>query len=226
MALTRKVRWAKECKRDDLPVRAKNTLGSTLTIFSIPDEVYDALINKKDHQAIKTKTEPSEVVELNVIKEETIERSRELIKDKICKLTDRELPLLFKSILSAMGFKCKVSPPGPDRGADIIASPDGLGLQNPRIKVEVKHRQNEKIGAPLLRSFIGTLREGDRGIYLSTGWYAKDAKYEAERSVHSVSLIDLDDLVDLVCEHYEKFDHDGVALLPLVKIYWPQEIDG
>lgn len=38
-----------------------------------------------------------------------------------------------------------------------MASPDGLGLENPRIKVEVKHRQNS-MGASEIRNFIGRLR--------------------------------------------------------------------
>ena len=44
---------------------------------------------------------------------------------------------LVAGILRAMGLKTKISNKGPDRGKDIIASPDGLGLENPRIFVEV-----------------------------------------------------------------------------------------
>lgn len=31
-------------------------------------------------------------------------------------------------ILRAMGYKTRISPPGSDRGKDVEASPDGLGL--------------------------------------------------------------------------------------------------
>src|SRR5207248_1371129 len=104
---------------------------------------------------------------------------------------------LLASILRAMGFKARVSPRGPDRGVDVFASPDGLGLQEPRIKAEVKHR-GDAIGAPELRSFIGGLRPSDRALYLSTGGFKKDAKYEADRSNIPVTLIDLDGLAVLV----------------------------
>ncbi|MGE3166917.1 MAG: restriction endonuclease [Planctomycetota bacterium] len=50
----------------------------------------------------------------------------------------------------------------------MVASRDGLGLEAPRIRVEVKHRPREKIGAPAVRSFIGSLRSSNRGIYVST----------------------------------------------------------
>jgi predicted Mrr-cat superfamily restriction endonuclease len=55
---------------------------------------------------------------------------------------------LVARILRAMGYKAKVSLKGPDRGVDVIASPDGLGLTQPRIKEEVKHRGGS-MGAPL-----------------------------------------------------------------------------
>lgn len=48
---------------------------------------------------------------------------------------------LVAGLLRAMGYKTRVSPSGPDRGKDIVASPDGFGFESPRIVVEVKHRQ-------------------------------------------------------------------------------------
>lgn len=40
---------------------------------------------------------------------------------------------LVAGILRAMGYKARVSPLGPDGGHDIFASPDGLGVEEPRI---------------------------------------------------------------------------------------------
>jgi restriction system protein len=53
---------------------------------------------------------------------------------------------LVAGVLRAMGYKTRVSPAGPDRGRDIIASPDGFGFQPPRIVVEVKpNRTNQNL---------------------------------------------------------------------------------
>ena len=71
------------------------------------------------------------------------------------------------AILRAMGYKTRVAGDGPDRGVDIFASPDGLGLQEPRIFVAVKHR-NGQMGAPAIRSFLGGREPGDRCLYVST----------------------------------------------------------
>jgi len=54
---------------------------------------------------------------------------------------------LVAGVLRAMGYRTTVSAPGADRGVDIFASPDGLGLQEPRIFVEVKHRNETTMGA-------------------------------------------------------------------------------
>lgn len=69
-----------------------------------------------------------------------------------------------------------VSPQGTDRGVDVLASPDGFGLQEPHIKVEVKYRPNSCMGSPEVSSFLGSLRAGDKGLYLSTGGFTKEAK--------------------------------------------------
>ena len=92
--------------------------------------------------------------------------SRELIKDKIIRLSWQDMQVLVAGILRAMGYKTKISTEGGDRGKDIIASPDGLGLTQPRIFVEVKHRKGQ-MGAPEIRKFIGG-RNCSRmiGVYL------------------------------------------------------------
>jgi restriction system protein len=72
-----------------------------------------------------------------------------------------------------------------------------------------------------LEAFLGGLRSNDKGVYVSTGGFTKDAKYEAERSNIPLTLIDLNMVVLLIVQHYDKFDIDTRALIPLKKIYWP-----
>ncbi len=79
------------------------------------------------------------------------------------------------------------------------------------------------MGASQIRSFTGGLRQGHKGIYVSTGGFTKEAKYEAERSKEPVTLIVLDDLVDLITQYYDNFDSEVKSLVPLVKIYWPKK---
>ena len=158
---------------------------------------------------------------LEEIRQETIDKAHELIKDMLLNLSDEEMEQLIAAILRAMDYRARITPKGSDRGVDIFASPDGLGLEEPRIEVEVKHRQNTQMGSQEIRSFLGGLREGDRALYVSTGGFSKDAKYEAERSNIPLTLLNLDELASLVVAHYENFDFEGRSLISLVKSYWP-----
>ena len=221
----RTVNWEGRVSRDQLSASSRNSLGSVLTVFAINADVWNnvaALLRGERHVAEEEQTEEDKE-ELELIREDMRARALELIKDKILALHSDDLEKLAATILRAMGYRARVSPKGPDRGVDVFASPDGLGLEEPRIKVEVKHRPKEAIGSPQIRSFLGGLRQGDRGLYVSTGRYSKDAKYEAERSSIPLTLLNLDDVADLVMTYYETFDSDGRALIPLVKVYWPQQ---
>jgi hypothetical protein len=92
---------------------------------------------------------------LEETREDVFAKAHELIKDQILRLSDSDLVQLTAALLRAMGYRTRVSPPGPDRGVDIFASPDGLGFQEPRIKVQVKHRSNTPMGPRRCAVFLG-----------------------------------------------------------------------
>jgi restriction system protein len=222
-ANVRDVAWRSRVSRDALPNATRNLLGSTLTLFAISPEAWEDLQPAKgDGNGTSVPSDEPEKPDFEEIKRSREDEAHESLKDKLLELDEYQMQDLLAAILRAMGFKTRISPRGPDRGVDVFASPDGLGLQEPRIKAEVKHRGGT-IGAQELRSFIGGLRPGDRALYLSTGGFSKDAKYEADRSNIPLTLIDLDALARLIEQQYESFDSEGRGLLPLTKIYWPSE---
>jgi restriction system protein len=221
----RNVKWEGRVSRDDISASSKNSLGSIGTLFSVNEDVWsdikEALSGKREIKDEVRKEE--ETSRLEEIRKEIKEKAHEFIKDKILELSPEDMENLVAAILRGMGYRTRISPIGPDRGIDVIASPDGLGLEEPRIKAEVKHRKNTTIGSQEIRSFLGGLREGDKALYVSTGGFTKEAKYEADRANIPITLLDLDDLASLVVSHYENFDLEGRALVPLVRVYWPAE---
>jgi len=218
----RRVNWEGEVERDRLSVAAKNSLGSTLSIFQPSEEaeteIRNALTGSSTHeQAAQLPPE----IETEDPFANAVENSRELIKDKLINLSWEDMQSLVAGVLRAMGYKTKISDEGGDRGKDIVASRDGLGLEPPRIYVEVKHRKAQ-MGAPEVRKFIGGRNaQNDRCVYVSTGGFTTEAKYEAERSSVPLTLVDSDDLVELLIEHYELTDSETRTLVPLRKTYWP-----
>ncbi len=219
----REVKWRGSVSRDDLSTAAKNSLGAISTIFSVPTEVAVELESRlggvPQSQPAAAEELPGD--ELELLREEIADKAREFIKDRVVALDWEQMQHLVAGILRAMGYKTRVSPRGRDQGRDIIASPDGLGLESPRIAVEVKHRPKEQATAPALRSFLGGLRQDDRGLYVSTGGFTQEARYEADRATVPVTLLDLEEIVRLLLENYDRLDAETRALVPLIRLYWP-----
>ena len=166
---TRSVRWEKEVSRDKLSAEAKNSLGAISTIFCLSSSVVDELLNSQNDDSQKDEG-PSVEGEIEAeaeVRKDTEQRALEFLQDRLSKLAWDQMQELVAGLLRAMGYKTRISPAGPDRGRDIIASPDGFGFQPPRIIVEVKHRKGS-MGAPEVRSFVGGLRQNDNGLYVST----------------------------------------------------------
>ena len=215
----RDVKWLGEVPRDKLKVSTKNTLGAISTLFNINEAAKTDILNVFENKE-SSDEEEGEEDDISILMDEIVDKSKEFIKDKVNSLDWDEMQELVAGLLRAMGYKTIVSPPGSDRGKDIIASPDGLGLEDPVIYVEVKHR-NQSMSSSDIRSFKGALKKNNKGIYVSTGGFTTDAKYEAERSEIPIILMDLDALIKLIIQYYDNFDSDARSLIPLKKLYWP-----
>lgn len=227
MPHARKVEWTHEVVRDLLSTGTRNSLGAIQTLFKLPSEAAKDL---QAHQApigapppkpeVKPVASATDETTLANLVEETIEKADEFIEDAMNALDWRQMQNVVAGILRAMGYRTTVSEGGADRGVDIFASPDGLGLQEPRIFVEVKHRNNA-MGSKEIRAFLGGRKRGDRCLYVSTGGFSKDAQYEADRADVATTLITLPLLRKLFLDHYENLDAETRALIPLRRLYWP-----
>lgn len=217
----RQVDWQHEVSRDALTIKAKNSLGSTLTLFKVPMETIAEIEALIDGVQPGKANEEDEALEEKDLLQDLQSKSLEFIKDRVSKLDWEQMQHLTAGLLRAMSYKTRISPSGPDRGKDIVASPDGFGFEQPRIIVEVKHRRGQ-MGTQEVRGFLAVIRHaGDKGLYVSTGGFSREAYYEAERANNPITLMDLDDLVEAILEHYEAMDLETRVLLPLKRVYWP-----
>lgn len=222
LPVVRSVRWTSSVSRDELSESTRNTLGAIMTIFLLSRSAEQEILAKAGIRAARSaQPQPSqeEIVQPDPyadIEEQALER----VKDKILSLGWDEHQELVAALLRSLGYRTIVSSVGPDRGRDILASRDGFGFEPPRIVVEVKHRRGA-MGAPEVRSFLGGRHSEDRGLYVSTGGFTREAQYEAERATTVTHLMNLDDLARALVEQYEQLDARGRALLPLTRIYWP-----
>jgi restriction system protein len=224
----RQVEWQKQIPRVSLSSDTKNTLGAIQTFFLVKDKPAEEIrtralsIETSSSQDIlppQVVVSPDQADLEREIRIELLEKSEQTIEDRIVRLSWEQVQELVAGILRAMGYRTKVSPRGADRGVDIFASPDGLGLEDPRIFAEVKHRPTTSMGSQDLRSFIGGRKAGDKCLYVSTGGFTKDARYEAERASVPLTLISLVELRKLFVDYYEKLDEEIKSLIPLKRIY-------
>lgn len=153
--------------------------------------------------------------------EEAEEAAWTEIEEHLQQMNPYDFQELVAGLLQGMGYHVAwVSPPGPDKGIDVIAHTDPLGIQGPRIKVQVK-RRIDKTNIDGVRSLLALLGEGDIGLFISTGGFTRDAEDEARRQEkRRVMLVDLKRLFDLWVEHYDRIPEVRRRLLPIRPVYF------
>ncbi len=143
------------------------------------------------------------------------------IKSHIKSKNPYEFQDLVAALLRGMGYYTPfVAPKGKDGGVDIIAYRDPLGTVSPRIKVQVKHRE-QSANVQEIRQLMGLLqKDGDVGIFISSGGFTPDAKTTARSSHVHVELIDLPRFIELWQEFYSKLSDEDKSTLPLTPIFF------
>lgn len=138
----------------------------------------------------------------------------------IQKFKGHGLARLVEAVLKAQGYSTFNSPPGPDKGVDILAAPGPLGSERPRICVQVKS-QETPVDTPTLNQLIGTMQnvQADNGLLVSWGGFKSSVDREAATQFFKVRLWDQDALIDQVLKHYDKLDEDLRAELPLKRVW-------
>ena len=126
-------------------------------------------------------------------------------------------------LLNAMGYRTRISAEGPDGGIDIVAHKDELGFEPPIIKVQVKSTEGS-VGDPLVSALYGKVGAGEFGLMVTLGTFTAQATSFA-KSKGNLRLIDGDDLVKIIFQHYDEFDSRYKGLLPLRRVYVPETFD-
>jgi restriction system protein len=128
---------------------------------------------------------------------------------------------LVAALLRGMGYYTPfVAPKGKDGGVDIVAYRDPLGTESPRIQVQIKHRESPAT-VQEVRQLMGLLqKEGNVGIFVSTGGFSPDARSAARSSHAHVELIDLHRFIGLWQEFYPKLSDADKSILPLRPVYF------
>jgi restriction system protein len=178
-----------------------------------------------------TKTVPSdEDPELDAAQPvvELSQYARDRIRSAITqKFMGHGMERLIAAILQAQGFRCEVSPVGPDGSIDILAGRGPLGLDAPRIVVQSKSGEG-KVDAPTVQqldSVISTLG-ADQGLLVAWGGITPKARQVLSGKRFTIRVWEADDLIDALTGSYSLLSEAIRAEIPLEQVWIPVEDAG
>ena len=121
------------------------------------------------------------------------------------RFTGHELTRLVDAVLQADGWVTSRSAPGPDGGVDILAGRGPLGLDAPRLCVQVKS-QNSPADVTIYRTLQGTMQtfKAEQGLLVCWGGFNQAVSRESRQSHFVVRLWDSGDLVEAIYRNYEQ----------------------
>ncbi len=130
------------------------------------------------------------------------------------------LSTVVDAVLRADGWVTKVSPPGTDGGVDILGGRGSLGLDSPRLCVQVKS-QNSPADVTVYRTLQGTMQtfKAEQGLLVCWGGFNKVVQSEARQGHFSVRLWSSTDLVEAIYRTYEGLPAEIQAELPLKRVW-------
>ena len=133
-----------------------------------------------------------------------------------------DLTRLIEGILVAEGYHCERKPIGPDGGVDILAGSGPLGLDAPRIVVQVKSDAGT-VGDPVVQTLQGAIKRfgADQALLVAWGGVNKNAEKFLETEKFTIRVWDSSDVLKAVFKNYKNLSADIRSELPLQQIWIP-----
>jgi restriction system protein len=217
----REVNWLRSFPRTHFTQGALYEIGSAMSLFQVKNYADEFLAVLEG----KAASAPPAADETVAVVAESIEQTTRdfILKQLAQELKGHPFASFVAHLLQTMGYRTRVSPEGADGGIDIIAHKDELGFEPPIIKVQVKSGEGS-IGDPIVSALYGKVERDEYGLVVTLGSFTPPAKNFA-RNKSNLRLIDGDELVGLVLQHYEQFDSSYKGLIPLKRVYVPEPVE-
>ncbi len=190
----KKVKWCdKPIQRSQLSVPFQNTMRSSLTVFYVSHKKnFFTIINKR-----------------NLIPETDIQIEYDYytsILTRILELDHQEFEILITHILNALGFEGsehtgKVG----DGGVDATGELNVSNMAKIKLFVQVKrYKLGSRIKGNVVKALRANIPAGGQGAFITTAGFDKKAKEIAvENGFPRIGLINGEQLVDILAEHWD-----------------------
>ena len=133
-----------------------------------------------------------------------------------------DLARLVEAVLAADGFRCERKPPGADGGVDILAGRGPLGLDSPKVVVQVKS-DTQAVGDPVVQTLQGAITRfsADQALLVAWGGVTRQAGKFLETTKFTIRVWGANELMDAVFRTYPILPESIKAELPLRQIWTP-----
>jgi len=227
---TRRVRWiTKDMPRTSLNQDLLYSLGAFMTVCRIQrndaETRIPAAVQSYLGKVSSASPQASTTIEESLDDTSVVADLETLGKDQIRSFINQQfaghrLQDLVSAIFEVEGYATVVSPPGKDGGVDILAGKGILGLEEPRICVQVKATSTPS-GIDVVNSLLGVVASyrASYGLIVSLGGFTQDARKKAKEQFFKVRLWDSNDLINATLRNYHKLNDDIQASLPLKQIW-------
>ena len=213
-------------------------LGSALTVFEIknndaPYRLEQILAGNVDPGVRGSFPNHSTVSSTALDEQESVSEEtavfdiEELARDDITRLLQQEfkgheLAALVEELLSAEGFVCKRSAEGSDGGVDVLAGMGPLGMDSPKLVVQVKS-QEKPVSDEVLQQLNGAIQrfQADKALLVTYGGVTGPAKKFLASQPFMVRVWETQDILDAITKHYDGLSGVTKARLPLKQIWVP-----
>lgn len=231
------VKWLKtDVSKSLLKQDLRYQLGSALTVFEVGnnDAAYrlEQVMAGKPDPGARSAISPGIPKNTKETQEDPIGESAtinlaEVAQDEIAKrlqedFKGHELSELVEALLTAEGFKCRNSPPGADGGVDVLAGMGPLGMDSPKLVVQVKS-QTSAVSDTVLQQLNGAIHrfQADQALLVTFGGVTAPAKTYLETQYFNIRVWTIDDIIQSIYKHYPALDSEMRARLPLKQIWVP-----
>lgn len=219
----RAVKWVKSLPRSAFSQGALYEIGSAISLFAVRNHASEfiAAVEGQAPELAPVSTDPT----IAAVAEDIEENTRDFVLKRLSKeMKGHPFAEFVAHLLSCMGYRTRLSPPGPDGGVDILAHRDELGFEPPIVKVQVKSSE-ASVGRTEVSDLSGTLSSASEfGLFVTIGSFSLPARTFAQGK-SNLRLVDGVELVDMVLAHCDQFDSRFKGLIPLKRVYVPEPLE-
>ena len=219
----RAVKWLASRPRAEFSQSALNEIGSAMTLFLAAKHAQEFMAAAGLALA-PVPSEEAEAEDDDTAMRAVSDLAQETAGDFIIRrlmggLSGYQFEEFVAHLMECMDYTARVTSKSGDGGVDVIAHLDALGFQPPVIKIQCK-RSTAQTGHPDVNQLLGTLGEGEYGLFINLGSYSQAARMQ-EKSKPKLRLVDGQEFVRMVLENYPRFSPRYRSLIPLKQIFVP-----